>query len=195
MTREERGDVLKALAVLGEYHKDELSEARQLIYLEALDRFPYGVVLQALQHSVEIHTFMPKIPELLELIRGNTDDQAELAWHELHAEISRIGSWTGERTAIRVDGQVREVGLSRQPKLSPATRETMLSLFGSWQRACALIGRATESELLGWAKRWKDGYRAIAAQGERRELIGREDAKKLYASIVQRTERKLKAVK
>jgi hypothetical protein len=151
MTRGEREEVLKALTLLQEYHRIEpLSEALQLIYLRAFDAYPVADVLSALSRSVDVHRFFPKVPELKELIEASRDDQAELAWAELHSEFRRVGSW-------------------RHPTLSPLTEQAVIALCGNWERACALIGRAEAGpELQGWQNRFREMYQVLA---ERERLM------------------------
>jgi len=145
MTRGERAEVLKALTTLQEYHRIEpLSEALQLIYLQAFEDYSARDVLIALRQSIDVHTWFPKVPELKALIHGSEEDRAALAWVDLLREIRRVG-YTG------------------RPELPLATMDTVERMWGSWVRLCETLP-GDGPELLGWAKRFQETYRALVSR-------------------------------
>ena len=145
MTRGERTEVLKALTALAEYHKDELSEARQLIYLQAFEDYSLRDVLMALKQSIDLHTWFPKVPELKKLIDGTDSDHALLAWNDLVREVRRTG-YTG------------------RPELPEATIDAVDRVWGSWVALCQT--RPAEGPgLYAWQKRFQDTYQVLATRG------------------------------
>lgn len=158
----------KALKALGETFNEPVSDLRAEAYFFALEDFTIEQVEDAIRGAIKHCKFFPRPAELREQIGGSVEDQAELAWHELLAEIRRVGSW-------------------RPGELSPATQLTMERICGTWERCCTSIGHATGPELLGWAKRWKEGYGAHAGAISRGELMGREEAKQLLDGLTKRS--------
>lgn len=166
MTADERDRVTDQLTVLAEYYERPKSEAQILLYIQALDDLPCEFVISAMRALVRTSTFYPKVSEIRALIEGRTGDAAELAWMALLRE-------------------VRHVGYLGQPDLPDATLETVRGLWGSWGHLCETLP-GDGPELIGWMKRWDSAYRATANQLARPELIGREEAKQLLASITER---------
>lgn len=157
----------KALKALGETFNEPVSDIRAEAYLFALEDFTITQVEDAIRLAIRHCKFFPRPAELREQIEGNVEDRAELGWHELLAEIRHVGSW-------------------RPGELSAMTQATMERVCGTWERCCASIGQATGPELLGWAKRWKEGYGAATGAAARGELMGRDEAKQLLDGLTGR---------
>jgi hypothetical protein len=164
MTRAERAEVLKALTVLQNYHRIEpLSEALQLVYLEAFDGYPVRDVLTALKQSIQVHTWFPKVPEITQLIDGSDKDRSLLAWNDLVREIRRTG-YTG------------------RPHLPDATLDAVDRVWGSWVTLCQTLP-AEGPGLSSWEKRFRETY-AVLATRERMALSESPSRPQLVSSPV-----------
>ena len=165
MTQDDRGRLATALMVLGETFNEPVSELRAEGYFEALRDMGIEAIEAAVRMALRTKTFFPKPAELRELVSGNREEMAELAWLELVSEVRRVG-WCGT------------------PQLSETTHAAMERVWGNWVHLCETLPGAGP-ELLGWAKRWKESYGATAGSLERGELIGRDEAKRLMARLTQ----------
>jgi hypothetical protein len=143
MTRGERLEIIKALTVLQEYHRvPPLSEALQMVYLEAFDGYTLRDVLSALKQSIDVHTWFPKVPELKRLIEGSEGDRALIAWNDLVREIRRTG-YTGT------------------PDLPESTLTTITQLWGSWVALCQTLPAEGPGYSV-WEKRFRETYQVMA---------------------------------
>ncbi len=108
------------LVAIGEYFDAELSSVKQAQYFEALDDLPLDLVLRALKLSMRSCTFMPKASELRRLVLGDDVDQAEQAWMAFRLACRSAGSYS---SLVLTD---------------PALAETLITVFESWPKACAI---------------------------------------------------------
>lgn len=142
------------LIELGEVFDASLSEAKQVLYFEALRDLALEDVLAALVAAVRTSTFMPRPAELRTIACGDAEDQAETAWMLLHEAMRRIGAYASIAT------------------VDAALGETIVALFGGWPEAC----RAEFSPEMWASKRKEFGrvYRVYQQRGLRghRYLIG-----------------------
>lgn len=154
MTKRDDMRFARVMAALGETFNETISKVRTDAYFAALQEFDIADIEAAATNHIRVGRFFPKPVELREWITGTDDDQADAAWAELHGEFRRVGSW-------------------RAPTLSPLTQQTILALCGTWERACALIGRAdSPAELQGWQKRFKETYVTMAIREHQQLAAG-----------------------
>jgi hypothetical protein len=119
-----------------------------------------------LKHS----RFFPKPVDLRELVEGNVEDQAAVAWQHVLREIRRVG-WMGTPTWP-----------------DEATKRAALGLFGGgWRALCENLpsGRdETAPALLGFRKQFVASYGAAARSGD--DLLlpsGRDSAREQLADL------------
>lgn len=163
MTADERDRVTDQLTVLAEYYERPKSEAQIVLYVQALDDLACDAVIRAMCALVRTSTFFPRVSEIRAVAEGRPSDAAELAWMALLREIRRVG-YLGT------------------PDLPNITLETVRGLWVSWAHCCTTLP-GEGPELIGWMKRWDVAYGATANRLTRPELIGREDAKQLVATL------------
>jgi len=156
------------LLAMGEAYEAPVSEARVEILCRALEDLPFAAVTEAANTHIRTSKFFPKASELRELVEGNTDDQAELAWQWLQREIRRVGyvgrpTWPDEVTQRAAEG-----------------------LFGGWVALCERLP-GEGPELLGFRKQFVALYGATARKAQQGELgPGREEAKGLLDGLKQK---------
>jgi hypothetical protein len=68
------------MAVLEEVFDKDFTLQRVEIYFRALAAWPIERIKDAVESAVRTLKFFPKPAELIELIEGSPDDQAEQAW-------------------------------------------------------------------------------------------------------------------
>jgi hypothetical protein len=100
-----------------EIHREQLSEARIVAYFEILAKCELDDLRDAFKAHSRSCKFFPKPSELIELIEGSLEDQAELAWMDV-------------RKVIRGEAQLQVVAHS-DPAITPA----VYSVFGGWLEA------------------------------------------------------------
>ena len=164
MTNSDRPRLARFLAVLGETFGEPVSDLRAEAYFVALS----DVTIEALEQSGKAALnlrFFPRPADLRQLVEGSKEDAAELAWAAML-------------------GEVRRVGYVGTPDLPAATMETIRGLWGSWAHLCSTLP-GEGPELLGWMKQWMGYYGATTQRLARPELIGREEAKHLLASLTE----------
>src|SRR5690606_33933929 len=120
------------MLALSETFNEPVSETRAGMYFDALSELTIQEVEQAMRLSLRRSKFFPRPAELLELVSGSAEDQADEAWQS-------------------VINAVRRVGAYRTPTLDDAAMDTVRRLFGTWSRACQQLP-AGGPELLGWRK-------------------------------------------
>ena len=138
MTETDARAFLQNLTVLAEVFDAKFSEAKQMLYFEALRDIPLDRVLAALSHAAKTCRFMPRPVELRDLAVGSSDDHAEVAWSKLLGEVRRVGAYG-------------------TPKLPDECSDVMVRLWGTWGHLCQTLP-SEGPELLGWAKRFKSLY-------------------------------------
>lgn len=163
MTATDRPRLAQFLAVLGEAFNEPVSEIRAEAYLFALEDVSIETLEGIGKRALNLR-FFPRPADLRQLIEGTTEHESELAW-------------------LNVLKEVRRVGYTGVPALSPASLETIRSLWGGWARLCQTLP-GEGAELLGWAKQFRGSYGAVRERIENPALIGRDEAKTLKASLL-----------
>jgi len=134
------------LLAMGEVYETPVSHERAELFLRAVEDLPFEAVKTAANTHARTAKFFPKPAELRELVLGNVEDKAEVAWQHVLREIKRVG-WTG--TPSWPDD---------------ATARAALGLFGgSWVTLCENLP-AAGPELLGYRKQFIAIYAATARQ-------------------------------
>lgn len=164
MTGADRPRLARVLAVLGETFNEPVSDLRAEGYYEGLKDLDIAAVEAGAMLALKTAKFFPRPAELREFALGNADDAAEIAWAELLAE-------------------VRRVGYLGTPTLSAQTMDAIRDLWGSWAHLCATLP-GEGPELLGWMKQFQIAHKSVQRQGQRPELIGREQAKRLVSALI-----------
>lgn len=160
MTDADRPQLAKMLVVLGATFNEPLDDFKIEGYFAALKDLPYEAVRNAGFAAMQRSRFFPRPAEIREFALGTAEDAAELAWNALLREI-------------------RQTGYTGKPTLPDATWEAVREIWGSWVCLCQTLP-AEGPELLGWAKRFKSTYRALASLAQRPALpFGPTPAKEL----------------
>lgn len=121
MDLEQQPEFFGELLALAEALDVELSERRMEIYWRVLSDYDWPVVQSVLGNAMRRKWFkFPQPGELIELIDGNPDDQAEHAWRQAVEATRTIGMY---RSVVFED---------------PATAETIRQVFGGWPEACQM---------------------------------------------------------
>lgn len=117
-------DDVKAFGVeLGktaELFGEPLSEARVLLYVEALADLDFKTVLAGFQRARAEMRFFPKPAEIRELIEGTKDDRAEIAWARFLGAVRDVGGWDSV-----------DFG-------DAALHAVIIDIWGGWPEACKL---------------------------------------------------------
>jgi hypothetical protein len=146
MTKDDFTEFGQQLVTLAELFEAELSEARLLMYFEALLDIQASAIYQGIREAARRCKFFPKPVELRSFALGDDDDSAELAWREY------------KRLA-------RTVGGYRSPRITDAAlAETILAVFDTWENAC---WQELSPEM--WASKRKEFgrvYRVLRQRGE-----------------------------
>jgi hypothetical protein len=152
------------MAVLVEVFDKELTPQRVEIYFRALAAYPIDRIVDAVEEAVRTLKFFPKPAELIELIEGSPEDQAEHAWLQFWAALTRGGTY---RSLYCEDGVVAE---------------TIRRLYGSWADAWNIP--RPESDPPGHQihhKNFVATYRDLTRQRQRWDfyLVGKFEAENL----------------
>lgn len=102
------------MALLAETFDKDLNPQRVEIYARALAEYPIEVIAAAVDETVRRLKFFPKPAELIELIEGSPDDQAEHVWGQFWLALNRGGTY---RSLFCEDVMLAE---------------TIRRLYGSW---------------------------------------------------------------
>ena len=78
MSRDKAAKVLELLIVLAENYNVELSQARQITTLKALEGFDLADIEKGLLRLLETSSFMPKVADMIGAIRGDAQETARL---------------------------------------------------------------------------------------------------------------------
>lgn len=82
------------LAGLAEVFGETLSDVRARLYFDALSSLTLDEVRAAMRRAIQRCRFFPKPAELLELLQGSADDQAEVAWSRFLHALTHHGTYT-----------------------------------------------------------------------------------------------------
>jgi hypothetical protein len=85
-------DFAGLMALLAEVFGKDLTPQLVEIYFRALADFPIERIAAAIDEAVRRLKFFPKPTELIELIEGSPDDQAEQAWAQFWLALNRGGT-------------------------------------------------------------------------------------------------------
>jgi hypothetical protein len=86
-------DFAGLMALLAEVFGKELNPQLVEIYFRALADFSIERIAAAVEEAVRRLRFFPKPAELIELMEGSPDDQAEHAWGQFWLALTRIGTY------------------------------------------------------------------------------------------------------
>ena len=150
-TDDEERAFVEVLFAMGEAFETSVSAIRAEMVCRALEDLPFEAVKAAAATHLRHGKFFPKPAELRELVEGNTDDQAEIAWQWVPKEVRRVGY----------------LGTPSYP--DEATKRATEGLFGSWRALCENLP-AGGPELLGFRKQFLALYGARAREAQRGEL-------------------------
>lgn len=142
MTNEDRPRLARILSVLGDTFAEPITDQRAEGYYIGLQDLTIGQIEFAAREALRLSKFFPRPAELRALAMGTSDDAAELAW-------------------LAVRNEVRRIGLYGAPDLSSDVLNAIDATWGSWRDLCATLPNEGP-ELLGWAKRFKTTYEALA---------------------------------
>jgi hypothetical protein len=152
VTDADRSRFAELMYALSETFDTKVSALRVQLYFDALVDLPIAAVERAARLAVGTLRFFPKPTELRELVQGNVEDEAGIAWAAFQREVSRVG-------------------YMREPDLPAATMDAIRLVFGDWRRACASLPSPDSDrapELMGWRKQFVAAY----SDTKRREAAG-----------------------
>lgn len=93
MTRADAGAFAAEMAGLAEVFGEPVSEVRMQLYFEALSTFTLEEVRAAVRGAIRGCRFFPKPAELIEMLHGSSEDQAEVAWGLFLEALTRHGTY------------------------------------------------------------------------------------------------------
>jgi hypothetical protein len=88
-----REHFLKYMATLGELFDKQISESMLELYWEILKDFSEQEIMKVFNLAGRHCKFFPKPAELLEILEGDKQDQAVLAWEKVYKATSSIGAY------------------------------------------------------------------------------------------------------
>lgn len=94
MTRADAGAFAAELAGLAEVFGEQVSQVRAQLYFEALSTFTLDEVRAAVRGAIRGCRFFPKPAELIEMLQGSAEDQAEVAWGRFLHALTHHGTYT-----------------------------------------------------------------------------------------------------
>lgn len=133
MTNKDSEEFFRRLELLRELFDAKFSEAKALLYFEALKDLPFDAVLHGLNQAAKSCTFMPRPAEIRTLAVGDSEDRIEAAWMAFRQAMKRAGSYASLSIA------------------DAALGETIIAMFGSWPAAC---GQELSQEM--WSAKRKE---------------------------------------
>ena len=116
-----------------DYYKEQTSESQTRIYFKGLKEFPIEKIDEAFSKHIRNSRFFPKVSELIDLICGNKEDKALIAW-------------TTFRETIRHEGGDRSVIFS-DPKIT-----AIIESYGGWIKVCEMETKDLDFMRLGFLK-------------------------------------------
>lgn len=152
MTEQDRTAFARVLFALGDTFNEPVSELRAEAYFDALKDLPVADVLAAGRRAIAESKFFPRPVELREMIDGNVDDAAEIAWGKVQRLVRSVG-YTG--TPVWPD----------EP-----TKRAALELYGGWIPLCSSLP-ADGPELLGYRKQFVATFKAYAARDKQQAAL------------------------
>ena len=128
-------ELTKLLFMTSDYYKETLSEGDINLWLRDLSPFSFDDILSAFGKWRQSSDRMPKISNIVEIIRGSEEDLALAALIKVENAMSRYGSYT---TVVFDDPIIHAV----------------IPELGGWVRTC----RLSENEFTWWKKDFRERY-------------------------------------
>lgn len=185
MTKADSAAFSKALAALAEIFGEALSESRIEGYFLALQDLSLDALTASMAQAAKACKFFPKPAELIELVQGSKDDQAELAWRRLLNALSLVGTYqTVDFQDAALHQTIQQLGgwaecwvIERmEPRDLSFKRQEFKQLYGVFQRTsptalsvllgrAALVNRATQG---AWdrGEQYEEHVMLIGSTGE-----------------------------
>ena len=128
-------ELTKLLFMTADYYKETLSEGDINLWLRDLSPFPFDDIFSAFGKWRQSSDRMPKISNIVEIIRGSEEDLALAALIKVESAMSRYGSYA---TVVFDDPIIHAV----------------IPELGGWVRTC----RLSENEFTWWKKDFRERY-------------------------------------
>jgi hypothetical protein len=161
------------MALLAEIFDKDINAQRVEIYFRALASWPIEQIAAAVDEAVRRLKFFPKPAELIELIEGSPDDQAEHAWGQFWLAVTRSGTYQSlhceddvlAEVVRRLYGSWTEAGNIPRPEYDPPAHQIHHKNFAATYRDLArqrqrwdpyLVGKF-EAENLATMPTWTHG--------------------------------------
>lgn len=128
-------ELTKLLFMTSDYYKETLSEGDINLWLRDLSPFSFDDILSAFGKWRQSSDRMPKISNIVEIIRGSEEDLALAALIKVENAMSRYGSYA---TVVFDDPIIHAV----------------IPELGGWVRTC----RLSENEFTWWKKDFRERY-------------------------------------
>lgn len=93
MTDADRQAFGEALGTVAEIFGETLSSTRLEGYFLSLSEFEFSAVSHAIAIAMKSCKFFPRPAELIEVIQGSVEDQAELAWRRFLEALEGVGTY------------------------------------------------------------------------------------------------------
>ena len=135
-------NLTKLLIMMANYYREQLSENDIAFWLMDLGNYSFDEVLSAFETWRKTHDRMPKISNIIEIMKGSGEDHALEALMKVEKAMDEHGAYA---TVVFDD---------------PAIHVTIQSL-GGWVKAC----RQTEYEFTWWKKDFRERYQMIEQRG------------------------------
>ena len=84
---------MEYMTLLGEVYNKEITDTLKNIYWKTLKLYSDKESIRAFQSIIENNKFFPKPAEFLDILRGDSGDQALLAWEKVYKAISQHGHY------------------------------------------------------------------------------------------------------
>jgi hypothetical protein len=157
VTNHDREHFGRMMFALGDTFNEPVSEVRVEAYFDALRDLDAALVLAAGRRAIAECRYFPRPIELRELVHGNGDEAAELAWNALRGLVRRYGY-------LGTDGR------GSAPEFpDDATRRAALELYGGWVALCSSLP-CEGPEFLGARKAFIANYKAYRGLEQRARL-------------------------
>lgn len=131
-----KSELTKWLFMASDYYREKLSEGVINLWLTALSEFSIDDVSSAFGKWIGSSDRMPKISNIVEIIKGSEEDRALAALIKVEKAMSRHGSYA---TVVFDDPIIHAV----------------IDGLGGWIKCC----RVTDRELTWWEKDFRERYR------------------------------------
>jgi hypothetical protein len=128
-------NLTKLLIMMANYYREQLSENDIAFWLMDLGNYSFYEVLSAFETWRKTNDRMPKISNIIEIMRGSGEDRALAALIKVEKAMERYGGYT---TVVFDDPIIHAV----------------ISELGGWIRTC----RQTENEFTWWRKDFRERY-------------------------------------